>query len=323
MERGFAAGASVGTGVPRAESYLFVGMGGSGAAAMLVRDAVQPTLHTRCDLIQEPRLPAHVDAGTHVLAISHSGETEETLALVEQAKSRGCTVTGFSSGGTLPTCVDRHVPQPAGYAPRVAVAHVWSSILGFLHANGTLAGAIPVKQAAQAVRHVDARCSPRIPEADNPAKQLARAFHDRIPHIYTTPPFAGMGRFFASLLNENAKRICHVNDIPECNHNALTGWGGDPQRNRFAALLLVHDDVDETMARRIAFMRRRHHDWGVPWHEHRTAAISTFSDHIEQQAATLQFLDHVSYFAAVLRGINPAEIPEVQGLKQELRNSSS
>ena len=303
----------------RPSGLLFAGMGGSGAAAMLVRDAASCVLEKPYTITQHHGVPHHVKSDWHVLAVSYSGETEETIAAVREAGRRGCGVTAFSTGGTLATLADGHVTQPTGYMPRVALAHAWFSVLGFLEGSGMLAERVPVKEAMAAVREVDLACGPEVPEAQNEAKQLARRLHERIPQIYATPAFAGIGTFFAALLNENAKKIADVDEIPECNHNAFTGWSGDANRKHFTVLVLSGKGQDPELARRIDFMRERYTKWGVPWDHREFAATGTFAEHVVEQARALQLLDYASYYTALLRGVDPAEIEAVTDLKHFLR----
>lgn len=303
----------------RPSGLLFAGMGGSGAAALLVRDAASRVLEQPYTITQHHGVPHHVKGDWHVLAVSYSGETEETIAAVREAGRRGCDVTAFSTGGTLAALADRHVTQPTGYMPRVALAHAWFSVLGFLEGSGMLSEPVPLKEAIAAVREVDLACGPEVPEAQNEAKRLARRLHERIPQIYATPAFAGIGTFFAALLNENAKKIADVDEIPEMNHNAFTGWSGDANRKHFTVLVLSGKGQDPELARRIDFMRERYTKWGVPWDHREFAPTGTFASHVVEQARALQLLDYASYYTALLRGVDPAEIQAVSDLKDFLR----
>jgi glucose/mannose-6-phosphate isomerase len=298
---------------------LFAGMGGSGAAAMLVRDAAGPLLEQPFTITQGHGVPRHVKPDWHVLAVSYSGETEETLGAAREAVRRGCQLTAFTTGGTLASLASRRVDQPPGYPPRVALAHAWFSLLGFLEGSGLLPEPVPLAAAVAAVRAVDAACGPAVPEEANEAKQLARRLHERVPQIFATSAFAGIGTFFASLLNENAKKIADADEIPECNHNAFTGWSGDPNRSHFSVLVLSAQGQDPEVARRIAFMRERYAAWGVPWQDRQFGPTTTFAAHVVEQARALQLLDYASYYTAVLRGVDPAEIDAVVDLKAFLR----
>lgn len=319
LSAGYEAGRSMSRPGLDPAGLLFAGMGGSGAAALLVRDAAASVLECPFTITQHHAVPQHVKKAWHAIAVSYSGETEETLEATREAARRGCSVTAFTTGGTLATLADRWVAQPTGYQPRVALAHAWFSILGFLEGSGLLSEPVPVALAVDAIRDVDAACGPQVPENRNEAKQLARRFHTRIPQILTTPAFSGVGTFFASLLNENAKKIADVDEIPECNHNAFTGWSGDFNRSHFTVLVVSDRSQRPEMTQRIEFMRQRYTAWGVPWRQRQFESTATFAGHVVEQARALQFFDYVSYYTAELRGVDPAEIDAVRGLKAYLR----
>ncbi|MHB8634726.1 MAG: SIS domain-containing protein [Thermoplasmatota archaeon] len=319
LKQGLAAGRQGAVSGLKPAGLLFAGMGGSGAAAMLVRDAAARHLSVPFSLLQEPALPRFVSRPWHVMAVSYSGETEETLAAVQAAQARGCDVTAFTTGGTLAGLAQRNVRQPDGYQPRMALAHTWFSILGFLEGSGLLEEKVPLVEAVAAVEAVDADCGPQVPEEKNEAKQLARRLCERIPQVFATPSFLGVGTFFASLMNENAKKIADIDVIPECNHNALTGWSGDPMRRHFSVLVLSHLGETAEMQRRIGFMQERYQSWDVPWVERTFGPIGGFRDHVIEQASALQLLDYVSYYTAVLRDVDPTQIDDVTALKARLR----
>ena len=300
---------------------VFTGMGGSGLTAALVADACTRVMDTPFTVVRHYNLPAFAAKDWQVLAVSYSGETEETLAVVRQAKARGVAVTGFSSGGSLKAMSGTaFVPQPTGYQPRCAVAHTWASMLTFLEGSGMLAEKVPGAKMVEAVRDVDATCGPQVPEARNPAKQLARHLHGKVPQIYATPSWMGVARFYKALLNENAKKIAHIEELPEGNHNDFTAWGGDKEaRKGFAVLAMSHGAQNPELQKRLDFMRERFAAWGVPWLDHTSAPITTFSEHVVEQARALQFYEYAAYYSAMLKGEDPSKIPEVLALKAFLR----
>lgn len=317
---GYRAGQANATRGLRAEGLLFAGMGFSGFCADLVRDAATRALDIPFTVVKHYQYPRHVKPGWHCLAISYSGETEETVAVTREALRRGVKVTGFSTGGTLAKLAQGNVPQPTGYQPRAAFAHTWFSVLGFLEGSGLIDERVPVDAAVKAVRDVDAACGPDVPEEHNEAMQLARRLVDSIPQIYATPAFYGVGLHFRGSLNENAKKIADVDLVPESNHNDLTGWGGDVRhRGLFSVLCLSHGNQNPEMRKRLNFMEDRYRSWGVPWHNHTARPINTFGDHVVEQARAVQFLDYTSVYIAALRGLDPADIRDIKALKEFLR----
>jgi glucose/mannose-6-phosphate isomerase len=323
LQEGHAAGRKAGVAGLQADGLLFAGMGFSGMCANLVKDAATRALDLPFTIVKHYQFPRHVKKGWHVLAISYSGETEETLAVVQAARERGVGVTGFSTGGALSRMVDRVVPQPPGYQPRAAFGYSWFSVLGFLEASGLLKDKVPVAECVEAVREVDASCGPDVPLAGNEAKQLARRIWRPIPKIYATPSFYGVGLHFRGMLNENAKKIADVDLVPESNHNDLTGWGGDTENRRhFAVLCLSHAGQNPQLRKRLTYMEERYRGWGVPWTNLTSDPIETFRGHVVEQARALQFLDYTSVYVAALKGEDPADIREIKALKAHLKQAA-
>lgn len=308
----------------KADGLLFSGMGFSGFCADLVRDAATRALDIPFTVVKHYQYPHHAKPGWHCLAVSYSGETEETLTITREALRRGLDVTAFSTGGTLSRIAGRNIPQPSGFQPRAAFAHTWFSVLGFLEGSGILPEPIPVDEAVEAVQEVDRACGPEVPEEENEAMQLARKLVDSLPQIYATPAFWGVGEHFRGSLNENAKKIADVDLVPECNHNDLSGWGGDVRhRGLFSVVCLSHTNQNPEMRKRLTFMEQRYREWGVPWHNKTFRGIVGFQDHVVEQARAIQFLDYTSVYIAALRGQDPADIKDIKALKAFLRKGKA
>ncbi len=318
MREGYAAGKAGARPDLRPYGLLFTGMGGSGATANLVKDACTRAMDLPFTIVQHYQIPHHVKPGWHTLALSYSGNTEETLQVTRDALERGVDVTAFTTGGQLGAIADDVVQQPTGYHPRVALAHPWFSVLGFLEGSGILDETVPIDAAAAAVEAVDAACGIDVPEEHNEAKQLARKIVDKIPQIYATPAFLGSALFMRCQLNENAKKIAGVELIPECNHNDLMGWAQDPNSKHFTVVVMSHAEQNPQMQKRIDFMDHWYTEHGIPFHHHTFRPVHTFQDHIIAQAEAVQFADYVSYYVSQLRGIDPSEIRAINALKQHL-----
>jgi glucose/mannose-6-phosphate isomerase len=317
---GYQAGLAAAPRGMKADGLLFAGMGFSGFSADLVRDAATRALDIPFTVIKHYQFPNHVKAGWHCLAVSYSGETEETLTLTRAALERKVEVTSFCTGGTISKLAKRNVPQPPGYQPRAAFAYGWFSVLGFLEGSGLLKDKVPMEAAIRAIEEVDRSCGPNVPEERNEAMQLARKLVDPIPQIYATPAFFGVGLHFRGTLNENAKKIADVDLVPESNHNDLTGWGGDVEnRKHFTVLCLSHGNQNPELRKRLTFMEERYRSWGVPWHNKTFPPVSGFTDHVVEQARAVQFLDYTSVYVAALRGQDPADIRDITALKEFLR----
>ncbi|MEE4276317.1 MAG: bifunctional phosphoglucose/phosphomannose isomerase, partial [Thermoleophilia bacterium] len=82
----------------RPDGVAVCGMGGSAIGGELVL-ATAGELAVPASVVRGYDLPAWVRPTTLVVAVSYSGETEETLACVEVSLSRGCRPVCVASGG--------------------------------------------------------------------------------------------------------------------------------------------------------------------------------------------------------------------------------
>ena len=88
-----------------------------------------------------------------------------------------------------------------------------------------------------------------VPEATNPAKQLARALAGRPLFIYTgAGPLAAVAVRWRQQFNENAKVLAHSAVVPEHNHNEIVAWQVASPTTRAIAVLVLRDGEDSNAA---------------------------------------------------------------------------
>ena len=110
---------------------LCLGMGGSAAGGDFLASLTTHSGGCPVMVHRDYTLPAWFDATWLVLATSHSGNTEETLAAAEAALGLGATVVVIATGGVLaglpelsPRC--HLIPTVGGQPPRTAFGHIFS-----------------------------------------------------------------------------------------------------------------------------------------------------------------------------------------------------
>ena len=81
------------------EHVVFAGMGGSGTVGEILSSLVK--LPYYASVIKSQILPKTVNHNSLVIATSFSGNTYETLSVLQEAKRRGCGIVAFSSGGKV------------------------------------------------------------------------------------------------------------------------------------------------------------------------------------------------------------------------------
>ena len=89
-------------------AIVVAGMGGSALAADVVKVLLGQSLRVPFDVVKGYALPAYADKDTLVIASSHSGNTEETVACMNEAIARGCQMAAIATGGQVKEIAAAH-----------------------------------------------------------------------------------------------------------------------------------------------------------------------------------------------------------------------
>lgn len=310
----FEAGAGVAVPPATFSNAVLCGMGGSGIVGDLVLAAVDPTLPLAASVAKDYHVPRWIRNGSLVVAISYSGDTEETLNCALEAQEQGAFVIGISSGGGLArVCRGRrslHVPLPSGRQPRAALSYLFGTTLGVAQALGW--AKLQLDDAwKQRLRGLQQALGPSSPEPRNPAKQFARDLFDKVPVWYASSPLGPVALRGRAQLNENAKMQARHQVLPESSHNDLVAWAHlDRPANHFVGLLRQPDEPPE-IRHRFDFLHSVLKRGRVSHREYVVGA----PDRLGRILEALVFVDHVSLYAAALRGVDPGPIEVIGELK--------
>jgi glucose/mannose-6-phosphate isomerase len=212
-----------------APAVAVLGMGGSAICGDLVRGIFADRLRVPVATLRDYDLPAWVDESTLVLAVSHSGTTEETVSALSAALSRRAKVVVITTGGALGDVAARVglplLRYPDQTPPRASLGYTLAMVSGVLERAGLLeVGEHDLEAAIEAVADVIHDCGPERATEANPAKQLAWALLDRLPVIEASGFLAPVAYRWKTQLNENGKSLAAVETLPEATHNAVVGY---------------------------------------------------------------------------------------------------
>ncbi len=245
------------------ESVVVLGMGGSGVSGDVLQAVVEPRLALPLRTIKSyGPLPEWVGRNSLVFAVSYSGSTEETVAGLDEARSRGCRIVAVSSGGPL---ADRAVPEgfahvriPQGHQPRASLGYLTMPLLAVL----VKVGLVPdmqdeVDEAVAVLSDIASRCH-RKHGPDNPAKALAGKLKGRVPIVYGGYGLGSVAAYrFKCDLNEYAKSPAFAGTLPELDHNEIVGWRGlrELTSDNFINILLIDPQEHPRVALRFEITR--------------------------------------------------------------------
>jgi glucose/mannose-6-phosphate isomerase len=241
---------------PDRRAVVVCGMGSSGLAgdAAAAADASIPIIVNRGD-----DLPSFVGPASLVVAVSWSGDTEETVTAARAAQASGASVVAISGGGALTELALESdlplFPLPAGLpTSRSAWGAAVVPLLLTLASLGVVADVTPSLTASiTALR----RRRDALLVSGGPAEVVARRIGRTIPLVYGS---GGLGAVAAlrwkTQINANAKTPAFVARQPELSHNEVAGWGqhGDVTRQVFSLVTLRHAGEPAPVARRIALV---------------------------------------------------------------------
>lgn len=302
-------------------NIIVAGMGGSAIGGDLLRvyaagKAAVPVAVNRGYL-----LPAYAGPDTLVIAVSYSGNTEETLSAYDDARARGCSMLALTTGGKLKERSEGDgvpvITIPGGISPRAATGYLFIPMLAVLQRLGLLPDLeSEVAELVSGLQEIRGHLRPESPWENNAAKQLAQKLHNRIPVIWgSSGSTEVVAMRFKGQINENAKSPAYWNVFPELNHNELVGFEVPKDLLEKLHLVILKDEKDHPRVKtRIEITR------GI------AAKVVSGVDEIKARGtgmlARMYSLiytgDYASVYLATLYGIDPGPVKIIDYLKTEL-----
>jgi glucose/mannose-6-phosphate isomerase len=213
-------------------------------------------------------------------------------------------------------------PLPPGSPPRAAVFASWVALTGLVRALGWTEDPVADwRETALRLRERNAQLGPAVAEAENPAKQLARALAGRLIYVYAgTGPLEAVALRWKQQLHENAKLLAHFAAVPELDHNEIVGWERPGALHRGIAVVALHDPEDAPEIRtRLTLTAEYARRQGAAVHEWEAPP----GPRLARLASLVQFGDYLSLYLALLGGVDPTPIPSIDEFKRRLSSRGS
>lgn len=297
------------------KNVVICGMGGSGIGGRLVSNWVLNEIKVPVQCFHDYVTPTYIDENTLVIASSYSGNTEETLIFVEQAKSQGAHIIGVCSGGQLEAFCRTNdldcIVVPGGNPPRTALAFSLVQLTNILNKLGLISG-IALQQ-IESARQLLVSNNLNIKKE---ALKLAEFLNTKaVPVFYAETPYEAVLVRAKQQFNENSKVLCWTHVIPEMNHNELVGWGGGD--DRFAAVFFDTEDLLARNKKRVEITLE------VIVSKTKLLTIKAKGNNqIERSFYLINIVDWASFYLAELNNVDSIEIKIIERLKSELANFS-
>lgn len=284
------------------------GLGGSGIGGRIARLAVFTAFPIPVEVYSEYRLPAYAGRDTLVILSSYSGNTEETLGMYEDARSRGCHIICLSSGGQLVAAASADgcqcYPVETGYQPRMALGYSLTTLLLILGELGDIDFRTSLeKTAATLLANAELKS-----EADAICRYFSSGFNNKFVVICDTALEAVSVRF-CQQIQENAKGEAFVTVLPEANHNVIESYYGRHDTN----FLLLNSGLNARNNARFEFLKTVLGETGNRFYEFPAAPFT-----LERVFSLIHILDWVSIGISNAKGVNNMRVDNIARLKAYL-----
>ena len=290
---------------------LVCGVGGSAVGGDLAAAAVGHRAHAPIRTVRGYRPDPWLGRDTLVLCASYSGATEEALACFEAAGSAGASRVALTTGGRLADRArEEGVPVigiPSGMQPRASVVYM---TVAALECAALCGAAPPLRGEIEGAREV----LEALAADPSEAAQVAGRLRDTLPVVHGAEHTWAPARRWKTQLNENAKVAAFASEIPEANHNEVEGWAWGSDHAPLSAVFLDAPGLHRRNARRIDLTAQLLTERGVP-----VARVRGRGDTPVAHVLSLVLLgDLVSVEVAEQAGIDPTEVPTLEGFKRSL-----
>ena len=294
------------------DHIVFAGMGGSGSIGDTIK-AILSKQDIHVTTVKGYLLPKTVDSRTLVIATSVSGNTDETLKILEIAQKTPAISVGFSSGGLIEQyCTKNNIffqNIPMIHSPRASFTSFLFSILNVLEPI------LPIKhndvqESISTLENTMKNIFSKNLSEKNESLELAK-FIKKIICIYYPAGLQAAAIRYKNSLQENTKIHAMTEDVIESCHNGIVSW----QNNSDVSPVLIkgRDDYIKTVERwdiLKEFFNSKEIDYKI---------IKSVEGNILSKISNLIYvLDYSSIYASVLNNTDPSPVDAIDFIKSKL-----
>ncbi|PNX51700.1 MAG: hypothetical protein BV458_11140 [Thermoplasmata archaeon M9B2D] len=285
-------------------------MGGSSIVGSYTREILSQHSPIPISIVRNYFLPKWISKDWFVIAVSYSGNTEETLASLAQAEERGSKILTVTSGGQIANEFG-HFPQiliQEGVQPRAALPLLLSEVLPI---SETLVGA-PMTDLIDISESL-ASASKKWGKAIPTPSVIVEKIHNRIPLFIGAQHLGPVAYRAKCQINENSKAEAFNSEIPEATHNEIEGFP-ESKASAIIPVFLRSSDEDTRISQKMEVAFDLYNEIGLnPINLH-----SFGNSKIESMLTLTHYLDMVSVELAEKKGIDAVNVTRIKELKTRL-----
>ena len=294
------------------DHIVFAGMGGSGALGDLFYSILSKS-NIHVTVVKGYLLPKTVTANSLVVATSVSGNTIETLTVLDEAKKRNCKIIAFSSGGKMEEyCKKNNIEYrkiPQIHSPRASFTKFLYSMLNVLKLVLPIEEK-EIRESIKCISELNFKINSDNLNEKNPALSLAN-WITGIPIIYYPYGLQAAAIRFKNSLQENAKTHAVTEDAIEACHNGIVSW---ERKSNFQPILLQGQDDYIKTIERWNILKEYFNSNNIEFWEN----ISVQGDILSKLIHLIYLYDYASIFLAVKNNIDPSPVKSIDFIKKHI-----
>tara|TARA_B000000460_G_scaffold210492_1_gene158151 strand:- start:216 stop:1223 length:1008 start_codon:yes stop_codon:yes gene_type:complete len=294
------------------DHIVFAGMGGSGSIGDVI-GAILSKEDVHVSNVKGYVLPKTVDSKTLIVTTSVSGNTRETMTVLEKAKNSPAKIAAFSSGGMIKEYCQRnnifHQEISMIHSPRASFTNFLYGIIN------TLEAILPIKRSdvLESISILDITkkniSSENLTESNDSLK-LAQ-FVKEIPCLYYPAGLQSAAIRFKNSLQENAKMHVIAEDVIESCHNGIVAW--KKNSDVYPILIKGQDDYIKTKER-WSILEEFFDKKGIKYF-----SINSVNGNILSKIMNLVYIfDYATVYFSILNSIDPSPVDAIDYIKSRL-----
>ena len=294
------------------DHIVFAGMGGSGTIGDVFSSVLsQNDIHT--SVVKGYLLPKTVDENTLVVVTSVSGNTQESLTILQNSKNNKAKFIALSSGGMIKQYAMKNGVNyqeiKMEHSPRASFSKYIFATLKILEL------VIPVKKsdisdAISKMEIVQKNISSNNLNEENVALNLAK-WMTGIPALYYPGGLESAAIRFKNSLQENSKLHVITEEVMEACHNGIVSW--ERKSNIQPILIQGSDDYFKTKER-WELLKEFFNSKQIDYKE----IFSVNGNIISKITNLIYLLDYASIYHSVISGIDPSPVSAIDFIKERL-----
>lgn len=298
-------------------SAIISGLGGSAISGDLLLNYLGSEQRLPIAVNRNYSLPHYADDKTLLVISSYSGNTEETISVLNEGLNKNCCIVCITTGGIVEQiALNNHLPVvklQSGFQPRYSLGLSFFSLLKVIQILSFIDNQ---DNNVKRIIKLWKKKGEEFSLEGNSALEFARKMIGFIPVIYSAADINyAVGYRLKCQFNENSKLHAFHNVIPEMNHNEIIGWESFLSKSFQAKVVFIQDEAyHPQLIKRFSITSEIIAGTGAEILE-----LKSYEKDLKVRLLDLIFLgDWITYYTALLLGYDPSEIDNINTLKKRL-----